>query len=89
MRLFSKKLQMPTPEQALPGRTQRMPVAPKHFVLGDPIAPPFPEGLERAVFGMGCTRARAPPWFRSANAAMSAWSFRHLARRSVAPPPRG
>ena len=54
MRLFSKKLQMPTPEQALPGRTQRMPVAPKHFVLGGPISPPFPEGLERAVFGMGC-----------------------------------
>jgi len=54
MRLFSKKLQMPTPEQALPGRAQRMPVAPKHFVLGNPIAPPFPEGLERAVFGMGC-----------------------------------
>jgi peptide-methionine (S)-S-oxide reductase len=54
MRLFSKKLQMPTPDQSLPGRTQRMPVAPKHFVLGHPIAPPFPEGLERAVFGMGC-----------------------------------
>jgi peptide-methionine (S)-S-oxide reductase len=54
MRLFSKKHEMPSPEQALPGRTQRMPVAAKHFVLGHPIAPPFPEGLERAVFGMGC-----------------------------------
>jgi peptide-methionine (S)-S-oxide reductase len=54
MRLFSKKREMPTPEQALPGRAQRMPVAAKHFVLHHPIAPPFPEGLERAVFGMGC-----------------------------------
>jgi peptide-methionine (S)-S-oxide reductase len=54
MSIFSKKLQMPTPEQALGGRTQRMPVAKQHFVLHNPSAPPFPEGLERALFGMGC-----------------------------------
>ena len=54
MALFSSKSRMPSREQALPGRAQRMPVPAKHFVLGHPIAPPFPEGLERAVFGMGC-----------------------------------
>ncbi|HVN37499.1 MAG TPA: peptide-methionine (S)-S-oxide reductase MsrA [Myxococcota bacterium] len=54
MAFFSKPLRMPTREEALPGRAQRMPVPAKHFVLGHPIAPPFPDGLERAVFGMGC-----------------------------------
>jgi peptide-methionine (S)-S-oxide reductase len=54
MRLFSEKLRMPTRDEALPGRAQRMPVAAKHAVLGNPIAPPFPDGLERALFGMGC-----------------------------------
>jgi peptide-methionine (S)-S-oxide reductase len=41
-------------ERALPGRDEQMPVPARHDVLGNPIAPPFPEGLERAVFGMGC-----------------------------------
>ena len=54
MALFGKKLETPSPEQALPGRPQRMPVAEKHYVLGTPLEPPFPEGLERAVFAMGC-----------------------------------
>ncbi|OLF18350.1 peptide-methionine (S)-S-oxide reductase MsrA [Actinophytocola xanthii] len=42
-------------EHALPGRANRMPVAERHTVFTDrPIAPPFPEGLETAVFGLGC-----------------------------------
>lgn len=41
-------------ERALAGRSQALAVADRHFVLGRPIKPPFPEGLERAVFGMGC-----------------------------------
>jgi peptide-methionine (S)-S-oxide reductase len=45
---------MIAPERALPGREQPVPVLARHEVLGNPIAPPFPEGLERAVFGMGC-----------------------------------
>jgi peptide-methionine (S)-S-oxide reductase len=45
---------MVTPEEALPGREERMPVPARHEVLGTPLEPPFPEGLERAVFGMGC-----------------------------------
>ncbi len=48
------KLKLPTPEQALPGRSQRMAVPPKHFINGAPLAPPFPEGLEQADFGLGC-----------------------------------
>jgi peptide-methionine (S)-S-oxide reductase len=45
---------MPTPEEALPGRATRMPVAKRHFVSGAPLAPPFPAGLKLATFGMGC-----------------------------------
>jgi peptide-methionine (S)-S-oxide reductase len=48
------KLSMPTTEQALPGRSRPMPVPARHFVNGAPLAPPFPDGLELAMFGMGC-----------------------------------
>jgi peptide-methionine (S)-S-oxide reductase len=55
MHLFSRhKMQMVDAADALPGREQTMPVPERHDVLGTPIAPPFPEGLEQAVFGMGC-----------------------------------
>ncbi|MGC4771835.1 peptide-methionine (S)-S-oxide reductase MsrA [Micromonospora sp. DT44] len=46
--------EMITPEQALPGRPISMPVADRHEVLGTPLKGPFPEGLQVAVFGMGC-----------------------------------
>jgi peptide-methionine (S)-S-oxide reductase len=49
-----RKLSMPSKEEALPGRSARMPVRPTHFVSGARIEPPFPEGLEMAMFGMGC-----------------------------------
>jgi peptide-methionine (S)-S-oxide reductase len=45
---------MVTADEALPGRDEAMPVPSKHDVLGTPIAPPFPPGLERAILGMGC-----------------------------------
>jgi len=48
------KTEMPTAESALPGRDEAMPVRNRHFVNGNPIAPPFPEGLQQAMFGMGC-----------------------------------
>ena len=54
MWLSSRKLQMPSEREALPGRTERMPVPAKHFVSGAPLEPPFPAGLELAMFGMGC-----------------------------------
>jgi peptide-methionine (S)-S-oxide reductase len=47
-------LQMPSPQQALPGRDVPMRVPEKHTVLGTPLLPPFPQGTERALFGMGC-----------------------------------
>ncbi len=54
--LFLKKhkLDQIRPEDALPGRSEQMPVPERHEVLGTPLSPPFPEGLEQAVFGMGC-----------------------------------
>ena len=55
MHLFSRhKMDMVDAADALPGRDQAMPVPERHDVLGTPISPPFPEGLEQAVFGMGC-----------------------------------
>ena len=53
--LFSRrKTTMPEPEDALPGRDREMPVPEAHHVKGTPLRPPFPEGLETAMFGMGC-----------------------------------
>ena len=52
--LFRNKTESVTPEGALPGRDERIPVPARHDVLGTPLEPPFPEGFERAVFGMGC-----------------------------------
>lgn len=54
MSWFRKKITMPTPDEVLPGRTDRMPVAKAHFVNGAPLRPPFPEGMETAMFGLGC-----------------------------------
>jgi peptide-methionine (S)-S-oxide reductase len=48
------KVEMPTPDRALPGREQSMPVPSEHFVTGASLVPPFPEGADTAVFGMGC-----------------------------------
>jgi peptide-methionine (S)-S-oxide reductase len=54
MMLFTRKTRMPEPGEALPGREAEMPVPDRHEVLGNPIKPPFPEGFEQAVFGLGC-----------------------------------
>jgi peptide-methionine (S)-S-oxide reductase len=57
MSLFSRrdKSQLPTAEQARPGRPERPFAVPdRHFVLGNPLEPPFPEGFQQAVFAMGC-----------------------------------
>ncbi|MFI6502211.1 peptide-methionine (S)-S-oxide reductase MsrA [Nonomuraea typhae] len=52
--LFGKKTSMVHPEDALPGRTTRMQVPARHAVLDAPLAPPYPQGLEIADFGLGC-----------------------------------
>jgi peptide-methionine (S)-S-oxide reductase len=50
----SRKQEMVSPEAALPGRAARMAVPDRHYVLGTPLLPPFPDGLETAVLGLGC-----------------------------------
>ncbi|HXY95035.1 MAG TPA: peptide-methionine (S)-S-oxide reductase MsrA [Acidimicrobiia bacterium] len=54
MALFGHKNEMPSAEDALRGRDEEMPVPAAHFVNGHPLRPPFPDGLEQAMFGMGC-----------------------------------
>src|SRR5947208_1255768 len=53
--LFTRaKTRLPESSEALPGRADAMPVPARHDVLGNPLTPPFPEGLQTAVFGLGC-----------------------------------
>ncbi|HEX4109504.1 MAG TPA: peptide-methionine (S)-S-oxide reductase MsrA [Solirubrobacteraceae bacterium] len=53
--LFNRhKVEMVEPDAALPGRSETTPVPEKHYVLGTPIAPPFPDGMHQLVVGMGC-----------------------------------
>ena len=51
---FGKKLTLPTAREALPGRSEKMPVPSTHYVNGHPLQPPFPAGMETAIFGLGC-----------------------------------
>ncbi|MGM0634399.1 MAG: peptide-methionine (S)-S-oxide reductase MsrA [Pseudomonadota bacterium] len=50
----ARKLRMPTPEEALPGRAEAIDPGPAHRVHGRPLQPPMPSGIEEIVFGMGC-----------------------------------
>lgn len=52
--ILTKKSELPTPDQALPGRESAMPVPEAHFVNGRPLTAPFPAGLQQVLFGMGC-----------------------------------
>ena len=54
MFLFRKSAEMPTRETALKGRETPIPTAERHFVNGRPLQGPYPEGMEKAVFGLGC-----------------------------------
>ncbi|WP_371420344.1 peptide-methionine (S)-S-oxide reductase MsrA [Tardiphaga sp.] len=54
MLFMRKTTALPTAAEALPGRDTPIPTAKHHFVNGSNIQPPYPEGLERAVFGLGC-----------------------------------
>jgi len=54
MRILSKKPPLPTKQEALPGRAETMSVPEQHFVNGNPLTGPFDEGLQQAVFGLGC-----------------------------------
>jgi len=50
----NRKTQMPGRAEALPGRRTPMEISNRHFVNGHPLKPPFPDGLEQAIFGLGC-----------------------------------
>ncbi len=52
--LDRSKMQMVSPEKALPGRAEPLPTAERHFLSGLPLKSPVPEGMEVAMFGMGC-----------------------------------
>ena len=52
--ILAHKLELPSAEQALPGRSEALPVPAAHQVNGHPLQPPFPAGLQQAVFGLGC-----------------------------------
>jgi peptide-methionine (S)-S-oxide reductase len=52
--MFDKKIKMPSAGEALAGRSERMRVPDSHHVLGTRLQPPFPAGLQQAMFGMGC-----------------------------------
>ena len=54
MGLFGKSTDLPSPERALPGRSESMPVAARHTVLDAPLKGPYPDHLETAMFGLGC-----------------------------------
>ncbi len=51
---FRKPLDLPTPDRALPGRNAPLPTAETHFVNGRRLQPPYPDGMEKALFGLGC-----------------------------------
>lgn len=51
---MARSLTVPSPAEALPGRDERMPVAPRHVVNGAPMEAPFPDGIELAMLGLGC-----------------------------------
>ena len=51
---LERKVTMPTREEALPGRSHPMAVPERHYVSGRPLVPPFPEGMARGMFGLGC-----------------------------------
>ncbi|MGD8573981.1 MAG: peptide-methionine (S)-S-oxide reductase MsrA [Gammaproteobacteria bacterium] len=54
MHLFHRKTTLPDRDTALPGRSNPLPVSNRHFVHGRPLSPPFPEGLQEIIFGLGC-----------------------------------
>jgi peptide-methionine (S)-S-oxide reductase len=76
MGLFRNKTSLPAPDDALPGRDEPLPVPERHYVLGTPLEPPFPDGYERAVFGMGCFwGGRADLLIRQSNCpVLGAWT---------------
>jgi peptide-methionine (S)-S-oxide reductase len=54
MLFMRKTTSLPSATEALPGRADPIPTAPRHFVNGHPLQPPYPAGVQQAIFGLGC-----------------------------------
>lgn len=65
--LMRKKTELPSPDEALPGRDMPLNVSGKHFILDTPLVSPWPEGLELAMFGMGCFWGAERKFWEGAN----------------------
>lgn len=65
--LMRKKTELPSPDEALPGRDMPLNVSGKHFILDTPLISPWPEGLELAMFGMGCFWGAERKFWEGAN----------------------
>ena len=67
LNLMRKKTELPSPDEALPGRDMPLNVSGKHFILDTPLVSPWPEGLELAMFGMGCFWGAERKFWEGAN----------------------
>lgn len=65
--LMRKKTELPSPDEALPGRDMPLNVSGKHLILDTPLVSPWPEGLELAMFGMGCFWGAERKFWEGAN----------------------